>query len=143
MKIHRGAALIEHIWKNVKVNRSTLLELSFAHTWEHFKKNNIWNICQLNILNWVKNWKAPNVFLSRFLRPLDHYPSSFSRSNYIVHSIKLTKSKYRITVRAPKLWNIILNIEEQFIENPAILKATIKAKLVLLEMASYIFKIHM
>ena len=83
-----------------------------------------------------------HVFLSRFLRPLHHYPTSFSRSNYIVPSIKLTRSKYRITVRAPKLWNIILNIEEQFIENPAIFKATIKTNLVLLETPSYIFKIH-
>ena len=83
-----------------------------------------------------------HVFLSRFLRPLHHYPTSFSGSNYTVFCIKLTKSKYRITVRAPKLWNIILNIEEQFIENPAIFKATIKTNLVLLETPSYIFKIH-
>ena len=73
-----------------------------------------------------------HVFLSRFLRPLHHYPTSFSGSNYTVPCIKLTKSKYRITVRAPKLWNIILNIEEQFIE----------INLVLLETPSYIFKIH-
>ena len=86
---------------------------------------------------------APNVFLSRFLKPLHHYPTSFSQSNYIVPSIKLTESKYRITVRAPKMWNIILNIEEQFIKNLAVFKATIKTKLVLLETPSCIFGIHM
>ena len=64
-----------------------------------------------------------------------HYPTNFSRDNYIVPSFKLTKSQQRITIRAPKLWNIILNTEEKLIENPAIFKATIKTKLVLLENA--------
>ena len=103
------------------------------------------NIYQLNIFNnllflhRVKNEKAPNIFLFKFLRPSHHYPTSFSQNNYIVPSLKLTKSKYRIAIRAPKLWNIILNIEEKFIEKPAIFKATIKTKLVLLENAIVYF----
>ena len=68
-----------------------------------------------------------------------HYPTSFSQNNYIVPSFKLTKSKYRITIRAPKLWNIILNIEEKLIEKPAVFKATVKTKLVLLENAIVYF----
>ena len=57
-------------------------ENKFAHTSEHFKENNILNIYQLNIFNnllflhRVKNGKAPNVFLSKFLRPSHHYPTS-------------------------------------------------------------------
>ena len=56
MEIQRGAALIGHIWKNFKVNKSVVLELSFtkkkiSHTGEHFKENNILNIYQLNIFN--------------------------------------------------------------------------------------------
>ena len=53
-------------------------ENKFAHTREHFKENNILNIYQLNIFNnllflhRVKNGKAPNVFLSKFLRPSYH-----------------------------------------------------------------------
>ena len=83
---------------------------------------------QLNIFNnllflhRVKNGKAPNVFLSKFLRLSHHYPTSFSQNNYIVPSSKLTKSKYRRTIRAPKLWNIILNIEEKLKKNMQILK---------------------
>ena len=134
----------------LKKLQSTLLELSFTKTNLHiheniFKKNNILNIYQLNIFNnllflhRVKNGKPPNIFLSKFLRPLHHYPTSFSQNNYIVPSFKLTKSKYRITIRAPKLWNIILNIEEKLIEKPAIFKATIKTKLVLLENAIVYF----
>ena len=116
-------------------------ENKFEHTREHFKENHILNIYQLNIFNnllflhQVKNGKAPNIFLSKFLRPSHHYPTSFSQNNYIVPSFKLTKSKCRITIRAPKLWNIILNIEEKLIENPA----TIKTKLVLQENAIVYF----
>ena len=69
-----------------------------------------------------KNGKAPNVFLSKFLRPLQHYPTSFSQNNYIVPSFKLSKCKYRITIGASQLWSIVLKIEEKLIEKPAFLK---------------------
>ena len=75
------------------------------------------------------------VFLCKFLRHSHHYPSSFSQNNYVVPSFKLTKSKYRITIRAPELRNIILNIEEEL----AIFEGTIKTKLVLLEKAIVYF----
>ena len=74
-------------------------ENKFAHTREHFKENNIFNIYQLNIfsnllfLHRVKIAKAPNFFLSKFLMPLHNYPTSFSQNNYIVPSFKITKSK--------------------------------------------------
>ena len=93
-------------------------EIKFAHTWEHFKENNTLDIYQLNIFNnllflhRVKNKKTPHILLSN-LRPSHHYPTTFSQNNYIVPSFKLTKSKYRITIRAPKLRNIIFNIEEK------------------------------
>ena len=38
-----------------------------------------------------------------------------------------------MTIHAPKVWNIILIIEEKLIEKHAIFKATIKTKLVLFE----------
>ena len=103
-------------------------ENKFVYTRENFKENNILNTFQLNILSnllflhWVKNGKAPHIVLCKFLRPSHHYPSSFSRINYIVPSFKLTSIKYRITIRAPKLWNIILNIEENLQKNIQFLK---------------------
>ena len=87
-----------------------------------------------------KNGKAPNIFLFKFLKPSYHYLTSFSQNNYILPSYKLTKSKYRTTIRAPKLWNIILNIEEEFIEKPSIFEAAVKTKLVLLENAILYFR---
>ena len=70
---------------------------------------------------------------------MHHYPISFSWNNYIVPSFNLTKSKYRTTIRAPKLWNIILIVEEKLVENPVTLKATIKRKLVLLKNVIVVF----
>ena len=126
--------------------RIIFYENKFERTREHFKENNILNICQLNIFNnllflhRVKNGKAPNVFLSKFLRPLRHYPTCYSRNDYLVSSFKLTKNKYTITIRPPKLWNIILNIKEKLIEKTEVFKKTIKTTLVLLENAIvYIF----
>ena len=114
-------------------------ENKFAHTRTYFKGNNILNIYQVNIFNnplflrQVKNGETPNVFLSKFLRRSYHYPTSFFQNNYIVPSFKVTKSKYRVTIRAPKLWNIILRIEKKLTEKPAVFKVTIKSKLALLE----------
>ena len=42
-------------------------------------------------------------------------------------------------MHVPKLLNIILNIEEKLIENPAVFIVTIKTKLVLLEKAIVYF----
>ena len=103
----------------IRAFRITFHENKLAHKREHFKENNILNIYQLNIFNnliflhRVKNEKVPNVFLSKFLSPSHHYPTSLSWNNCILPSFKLTKNKYRITIRAPKLRNIIMNIEEK------------------------------
>ena len=143
--IVHDAALIEHIWKNFKVSKQkhaiTIIfhENKFAETRERFKEYNILNIYQLNIfdnlffLHCVKNGKALNVFLSNFLRPSHHYPTSYSGNNYIVTSFKIVKTKYRIIIHPLKLGNIILNIEEKLIENSVICTVNIKTKLVLLE----------
>ena len=57
--------------------------------------------------------KVPNVFLSKLLCPSHNYPTNLSRNNCILLSFKLTKSRYRITIRAPKLRNITMNIEKK------------------------------
>ena len=65
--------------------RIIFYESKFAHTQEYFKENNVLNIYQLNIFNnllflhRVKNGKVSSVSLSIFLRPLHHYPTSFSQ----------------------------------------------------------------
>ena len=111
--------------------RIIIHESKLAHT----RENKMLNIYPLNILNnllflhQVKNGKVPYVFLSKLFRSSCHYTTHFSKNKYVVPSFKVTKSKYRITIRAPKMWNIILNIEEKLIKYPAVFKGTIKTQL--------------
>ena len=111
--------------------RIIIHESKLAHT----RENKMLNIYPLNILNnllflhQVKNGKVPYVFLSKLFRSSCHYTTRFSKNKYVVPSFKVTKSKYRITIRAPKMWNIILNIEEKLIKYPAVFKGTIKTQL--------------
>ena len=114
----RRVALIQHIRKNLSTKHAIRIifhENKFAHIQELFKKNNILNTCQLNILNnllflhRVKDRKVTNVLLSNISRPSHRYQANFSRNNYILPSFKRTKSKHRITLRSTKLWNNILN----------------------------------
>ena len=80
-------------------NRIIFHEIEFAHTWEHFKENNILNIYQSNIFNnflflyWVKNEKTTNVFLSKFWRSSHHYATSFSQKYYFAPSNKKQTQK--------------------------------------------------
>ena len=60
----------------------------FAHTREIFKKQNILNIYQLNILSdiifmhRVENKTAPSIFLTKFCKPSHPYPTNFSAQNF-------------------------------------------------------------
>ena len=63
-----------------------------------------------------------NFFLSKPLKPSDLYPINFSRNNDTLPAFKLTKSKYRITIRTTKLGNNISSKEEKLVENPAVLE---------------------
>ena len=110
--------------KHVTCDISQGLELPFTKKNLHVYYSNFYLLNTFNnllFLHRVKNSKTP-----KFLRPLHHYPTSFSQNNYIVSSFKLAKSKYRITISTLKLRNSILNIEEKLIEKSAVFKATIK-----------------
>ena len=48
---------------------------------------------------------APAVFYPRFQRPSHSSPTNFSESNYSLSAHNLKKSKFRITIRGPLLWN--------------------------------------
>ena len=97
------------------------------------------NIYQLNIFNDlflhpVKKGKALNVFsLNSWSLCIITKPIFLKIILLYIAAFKLTKSRYSITIRASKLWNIILNLEKRLIENAAIFKVTVRAKLVLPE----------
>ena len=52
----------------------------------------------------VENKTAPSIFLTKFCKPSHPYPTNFSAHNFLVPILKLKKSKYRVSIRGPLLW---------------------------------------
>ena len=81
----------------------------FAHTREIFKEQKILNIYQLNILSniifmhRVENKTAPSIFLTKFCKPSHAYPTNFLTHNFLVPTLELKKSKYRVSIRGAVL----------------------------------------
>ena len=100
--------------------------------------NNILNVYQLNILNVsvfmhrVKQKTAPLVFHPRFTKPSHKYSTRFSGLNYKKPKCTLNRSKYRISVRGPLIWNSFLANKEKNIELTSIFKAVVKTKVLAL-----------
>ena len=107
----------------------------FAHTREILKEQKILNIYQLNILSniifthRVENENAPFIFLTKFCKPSHAYPRNFPAHNFLVPTFKLKKSKYRVSVRGPLIWNKILTAAEKTQESPPKFRTIIKEKL--------------
>ena len=63
----------------------------------------------------IKSQTAPKIFQNKFRKPTHKYPTNFSTSNYSysIPPFKLSKPKYRISIRGPTLWkNIPTNSEK-------------------------------
>ena len=50
---------------------------------------------------------APSIFLTKFHKPSHVYPTNFPSHNYLVPTLKLKKSKGRVSIRGLLLWNIL------------------------------------
>ena len=77
----------------------------------------------------VENKTAPSIFLTKFCKPSEAYPTNCSAHNFLVPTFNLTKSKYRVSFRGPLLWNNILTTTEKTQESLPKLRTTIKEKL--------------
>ena len=77
----------------------------------------------------VRTATAPSVFLPKFQKPAHSYPTNFSKLNYIKPTSQLSRSKYRISVKDPALWNEFLTNSEKEIENLSLFKSKVKSKL--------------
>ena len=77
----------------------------------------------------VENKTAPSIFLTKFCKPSHPYPTNFSAHNFLVPTLKLKKSKYRVSIRGPLLWNNILTAAEKTQESLPKFRTTIKGKL--------------
>lgn len=95
----------------------------------------ILNVYQINILNniilmhHVSTKTAPIAFLTEFTKPTHWYHTRFSNFSYVRPTYKLHKSKYRISIRGPYLWNDFLSQTEKAMEKISCFKTAIKKKL--------------
>ena len=51
----------------------------------------------------IKSQSAQEIFQNKFRKPTHKYPTNVSTSNYSIPPFKLSKSKYRISIRSPML----------------------------------------
>ena len=77
----------------------------------------------------VENKTTPPIFLTKFCKPSHPYPTNFSAHNFLVPTLKLKKSRYRVSIRDPLLWNNILTAAEKTQESLPKFQTTIKEKL--------------
>ena len=91
---------------------------------------------QLNILrnivfiHHVENKTAPSTFLRKFCKPSHAYPTNILAHSFLVLTLKLKKSKYRVSIRGPLLWQQqkILTAAKKPRESLPKFRATIKEK---------------
>ena len=81
----------------------------------------------------IKYQTAPKIFKNKFCKPTHEYPKNFSTSNYSIPPFKLSKSKYKISIKGPTLWKNIPTISEKMQESVTVFKDSIRKKLLELE----------
>ena len=77
----------------------------------------------------VENKNCTSIFLAKFRKPSHTYPTNCLTHKFLVHTLKLKKSKYRVSIRGPLLWNNILTAGEKAQESLPKFQTTIKEKL--------------
>ena len=81
----------------------------------------------------IKSQTAPKMFQNKFHKPIHRYPTNFSTSKYSVPPFKLSKSKYRISIRGPTLRESIPTNSEKMQESVTIFKTSMRKKLLELQ----------
>ena len=81
----------------------------------------------------IKSQTAPKMFQNKFCNPAHKYPKNFSTSNHSILSFKLSKSKYRTSIRGPTLWKNIPTNSEKMQESVTVFKNSVRKRLLELE----------
>ena len=76
-----------------------------------------------------ENKTTPSIFLTKFCMPSQSNRTNISAHNFLVPTLTLKNSKYRVSIRGPLLWNNILTATEKTQESLPKFRATIKEKL--------------
>ena len=94
-----------------------------THSKPLFENLNALNAYQTNIyqhLNFMHkfiNNQIPSIFNDFIKRPNHKYPTNFSQSSFYLKKYSLNSTKYSISLGGPKLWNDVINKEEQDIQS--------------------------
>ena len=73
------------------------------------------------------------IFLNKFKKLIDNYPTNLGRTNYSIPPFRLNKSKYRISIRGSTLWKNIPVDTEKKQQKTNIFKTVMRNKLLALE----------
>ena len=88
----------------------------------------------------IKSQTAPKIFQNKFRKPTHKYPTNFSTSNNSIPPFKLSKSKYRISIRGPTLWKNFPINSEKMQASVTVFKRSMRKKLLNFKMKHRIFK---
>ena len=80
-------------------------------------------------MNPVESKTAPSIFLTKLRKPSHAYPPNFSAHNFLIPTLKLKISKYRVSIRGPLLSNNILTAAEKNQQSLPKFRTTTKEKL--------------
>ena len=106
----------------------------YYHTKNLFRSCNVLNVYKLNLLNTaifmhkVKAGTGLEAFHTTFKMPSHSYPTRFSSLNYSKSKTKLRKSKFRISIRGPAIWNNFVANTEKELESSFLFKSKVKTE---------------
>ena len=106
----------------------------FEHTKELFKSASVLNLYKLNILSIavfkhsVYTETSSPVFTGSFQRISHLYSTRSSTLNFSKPKLKLTKTKYRMSIRGPAIWNYFFEDCLKSIEKTPFFKVKMKSK---------------
>ena len=93
------------------------------------------NVFQLNtekilvLMHRVKTCSfVPSIFANKFTYPSHRYPTNFSKNNFASPKYLSHKSKYKMSIRGPSLWNKVLSSTEKELQDTSLFKAKLESK---------------
>ena len=85
----------------------------------------------------LENSDIRAIFNDIVKKPAHKYQPKFPSLNYTLRKCSFTNSRFSISFRGPKLWNEILNKEEEGLECHTLFKKCFKLKLLNMEKNEY------
>ena len=82
----------------------------------------------------IKTGAGPAAFHATFKMPSHSHPTRFSIVNYSKPKTRLRKSRFRISIRGPTIWNNFVTNTEKELESSSLFKSKVKTKLLTLKM---------